>query len=561
MRTLATKQPSNDAAKQKKKGNGTRSRSVSPLSTGMSLLQRKCACGGGCPRCKEDIGIQTKLKIGEPGDKYEQEANRIADEVMRMPEPSVQRQVELEEEEEETIQRKAITNSISSISQRQDELKVPSIVSEVLQSPGQPLEPGIRTFMESRFGYDFSQVQVHRDEHTAGLAQDINAKAFTVGQSIVFGTGQYAPETTEGKKLLAHELTHFLQQNQTKHRPPRSINSLPKRASQNQHENQAWQNTITVATEQIQCANRLIPSLPLPAGEAGPPSPLTIPSICVPTNVSRGTRTSSSSISVDYEKDNSNRGEITLRQRENGDRILHTAPFPDSPNRGHVTIPAGITISNEDHHYELEMVFFNSHGRPYGGLGRDRPVIRFEVCRLDPAPTGVHLLFAKAIYAEGVDAGEFPYVRDLVYNRIEWVRNTCPGDRGDFGHDISSVLNAPNQFGSVLGNSSKFQQLEDELNARSGSCQYTTPPRPGSPARCRLVNAALQAEAVGNRNTHNYLFFRSDTSQPSRRAVNRWQYPGGNYYWEISGCPSDRQGSVLFQQLRALGMPTPPWLE
>ena len=106
MRTLATKQPGNDFAKQKN-GDKVRSRSVSPLSTGMPLLQRQCACGGGCPRCQEKLGIQTKLKIGEPGDKYEQEADRIADEVMRMPEPSVQRQME-PEEEEEMVQRKAI---------------------------------------------------------------------------------------------------------------------------------------------------------------------------------------------------------------------------------------------------------------------------------------------------------------------------------------------------------------------------------------------------------------------------------------------------------------------
>ncbi len=97
MRTLATKQPTNDSAKEKKKGTRGRSRNSSSLSTGMPLLQRKCACGGGCPRCQEDLGMQTKLKIGEPGDKYEQEADRIAEQVMRMPDPLVQRQVERKE--------------------------------------------------------------------------------------------------------------------------------------------------------------------------------------------------------------------------------------------------------------------------------------------------------------------------------------------------------------------------------------------------------------------------------------------------------------------------------
>lgn len=95
MRAIATKQPTNEFAKQNKSEDRVRSlRHLSPLSTGMPLLQRKCACGGGCPRCKDELGIQTKLKIGEPGDKYEQQADRIADEVMRMPDPAIQRQVE-----------------------------------------------------------------------------------------------------------------------------------------------------------------------------------------------------------------------------------------------------------------------------------------------------------------------------------------------------------------------------------------------------------------------------------------------------------------------------------
>lgn len=222
MRTLATKQPTHDSAKQKKprkKGRSARSsalrlRSVSPLLTGMPLLQRKCACGGGCPRCKEDLGIQTKLKIGEPNDKYEQEADRIADEVMRMPEPSVQRQVELEEEE--MVQRKAITPSISPLIQRQDTpdmaetSEVPPIVNQVLNSPSQPLEPKTRTFMESRFGYDFSQVRVHTDAQATRSAKDIGALAYTKGQDIVFSG--YMSNLTTKKRLVAHELTHVLQQ-------------------------------------------------------------------------------------------------------------------------------------------------------------------------------------------------------------------------------------------------------------------------------------------------------------------------------------------------------------
>jgi|SRR4028118_518962 hypothetical protein len=89
MRTLATKQPTNASAKQNKSGEKGRSRNPSPLSTGIPLLQRQCACGRGCPRCKEELGIQTKLKISEPGDQYEQEADRVADQVMQLPEPTI----------------------------------------------------------------------------------------------------------------------------------------------------------------------------------------------------------------------------------------------------------------------------------------------------------------------------------------------------------------------------------------------------------------------------------------------------------------------------------------
>jgi hypothetical protein len=178
----------------------------------MPLLQRKCACGGGCPRCQDELGIQTKLKIGEPGDKYEQEADRIADEVMRMPEPSVQRQLEPEEEEEEMVQRRAIANSISPISEGSNESEIPSILHEVLRSPGSPLDSQTRLFMESRLGNDFRQVRVHKDSQAIASAQMLNAKAYTLGQNVVFGEGQYTPETLPGKRLLAHELAHTLQQ-------------------------------------------------------------------------------------------------------------------------------------------------------------------------------------------------------------------------------------------------------------------------------------------------------------------------------------------------------------
>src|SRR6266516_5474528 len=89
---------------------------------------------------------------------------------------------------------------------------VPSIVHDVLNSPGQPLDASTRAFMEPRFGHDFSGVRVHTDARAAESAKSVNALAYTVGRDVVFGSNQYRPEMTAGKRLLAHELTHVVQQ-------------------------------------------------------------------------------------------------------------------------------------------------------------------------------------------------------------------------------------------------------------------------------------------------------------------------------------------------------------
>jgi hypothetical protein len=88
----------------------------------------------------------------------------------------------------------------------------PASVDTTLESPGQPLDSATRSFMEARFGVDFSQVRVHNDVGAASSAQDISAYAYTVGDDIVFGSGQYAPDTPAGRRLLAHELAHVVQQ-------------------------------------------------------------------------------------------------------------------------------------------------------------------------------------------------------------------------------------------------------------------------------------------------------------------------------------------------------------
>lgn len=91
-------------------------------------------------------------------------------------------------------------------------LTVPPVVREVLRSPGQPLDSATRASMEQSLGHDFSQVRVHADEKAAESARAVNALAYTVGRDVVFGTGQFAPDTMAGRRLLAHELTHVVQQ-------------------------------------------------------------------------------------------------------------------------------------------------------------------------------------------------------------------------------------------------------------------------------------------------------------------------------------------------------------
>jgi hypothetical protein len=156
-------------------------------------------------------GIQAKLKVAQPGDKYEQEADRVAEEVLRMPEPRVPRQPEMKEEEEEEpimmkplVQRQA-EGSIHANSRLESRLTA-------RQGSGRPLPAEVRSFMEPHFGSDFSEVRVHTDSEAVQMNRELNAQAFTHGSDVYFGAGRYAPGTTAGQRLLAHELTHVVQQ-------------------------------------------------------------------------------------------------------------------------------------------------------------------------------------------------------------------------------------------------------------------------------------------------------------------------------------------------------------
>jgi hypothetical protein len=218
--------------------------------------------------------LQAKLTIGASNDKYEQVTDRVADAVMRMPEPDTIQAGERDEDEvlrtkpiasqitplvqrvpnemmeEEGSTRKhdirqPLTEHITSLVQRQleseeeeiipEEGKIPKEEEELIQTKvdnssaaemnpriessinslregGQSLPKSVRNYFEPRFGYDFSGVRVHTGDKAREAAKSINARAFNIGNDVIFGSGSYFPETKEGKKLLAHELAHVAQQ-------------------------------------------------------------------------------------------------------------------------------------------------------------------------------------------------------------------------------------------------------------------------------------------------------------------------------------------------------------
>jgi Domain of unknown function (DUF4157) len=215
-------------------------------------------------RSVSSLFIQPKLSVNQPGDAYEQEADATADTVMRMPgtimrmpnpvmrmpdpgfgaggggpffkpspmpalqrkcaaceeeEPAaVQRKCKNCEEEEHIVRREALEeDDASDMVQRESSAdnsapQPSAAVDQTLASSGQPLDAGTMSFMQERFGQDFSNVQIHNDGLAHQSSADIQAKAYTHGNHIAFGAGEYQPQSESGKHLLAHELTHVVQQ-------------------------------------------------------------------------------------------------------------------------------------------------------------------------------------------------------------------------------------------------------------------------------------------------------------------------------------------------------------
>ena len=159
--------------------------------------------------------LQAKLVVGQVNDPLEHEADRVADQVMRIPAPEVSISATPPQlshkgaackEDAQTLQTKSAEPPGSTVNE------APGIVHEVLRSPGQALDAPTRAFFEPRFGHDFSKVRVHTDEQAAQAARSMSAEAYTVGNQVVFAADRYAPSLTGGRRLLAHELAHVVQQ-------------------------------------------------------------------------------------------------------------------------------------------------------------------------------------------------------------------------------------------------------------------------------------------------------------------------------------------------------------
>ena len=184
------------------------------LSEATILRKTSCSCGGGCPACSS----AGALKVSQPHEPAEIEADAVADRVMRMPleartpavtrvnsANTIQRKCNACEDEEEKIQRKPLSIGGGTSSQNPDH------VNSVIGSGGQPLDRATRRFFEPRLGRDLSGVRVHTGAAASESARKVDARAYTLGHHIVFNSGEYDPIGDKGKHLIAHELAHVSQ--------------------------------------------------------------------------------------------------------------------------------------------------------------------------------------------------------------------------------------------------------------------------------------------------------------------------------------------------------------
>jgi hypothetical protein len=166
------------------------------------------------PQTNHTPSIQTKLTVSEPDDQYEEEADQVADQVMRMAAPPPPHADEGEEAKPD-VQRSVL--GLSSLVQTSAEgapAVTPDLESNIqrLRGTGHPLPGTERTFFEERMGVDLSDVRIHTGPDAVQTSRDLSARAYTVGSDIAFNEGAYQPGSSDGRRLLAHELTHVVQQ-------------------------------------------------------------------------------------------------------------------------------------------------------------------------------------------------------------------------------------------------------------------------------------------------------------------------------------------------------------
>jgi hypothetical protein len=267
----------------------------SALSTPSAALTQLQRAVGNCAMHRMlRAAVQPKLTVGPADDEYEREADRVAESVMRMPAPPadgedtirpliaptassvtrlLQREEEEDQEDEEAVSATGALQRLctecqeehdqqsetsqspvqraSADEQREDDDEEassarrqaaaraarevsPALAAEIsaMDGGGSPLPDSIRALFEPRFGADFSPVRIHTDPRAADAARSINARAFTLGPNIAFATGEYSPDSYSGKQIIAHELTHVLQQGAAAsdaqiHRAPQRIQTIP----------------------------------------------------------------------------------------------------------------------------------------------------------------------------------------------------------------------------------------------------------------------------------------------------------------------------------------------
>ena len=185
-----------------------------PQSAASSGVPRSssCACGGGCPRCAPPLIRRQPLSISAPADAHEREADRVADHITRTAQPVQAREPPATQAPDSTALDTAADTATA---------------VDAASRGGTALSYSLRAHFEPRIGVGLDRVRVHADAEAASAARGVQARAYTLGNDIVFGAGEFAPSTSTGQRLLAHELVHVAQQAGSGNAPPTVLSRQP----------------------------------------------------------------------------------------------------------------------------------------------------------------------------------------------------------------------------------------------------------------------------------------------------------------------------------------------